>query len=343
MEQHANPSSMSSGSSSAGDDRQMSSETVGQQGRRNTMDAEADISFGEPLHVSVTRATSRFKSIQRTFSMSKSVADEEESTGVAEAGNPGGFDLTTWLSGRQQLQGPPFAKRIGLVFDDLDVYGDNVANRHIETMITPFYKIVKSAAHGFGIKKLFNRGNDNKKILNKMSGLVEDGEMLLVLGQPGAGCSTLLRVLGNRRGTYRKIEGQVSYGGLTPEEVEKRYRGEVAYNQEDDVHFPTLTVRKTLDFAIKCKTPSKRMLADREGYEKEFLDTLLDMYGLSGCADTIVGNAFLRGVSGGERKRVSIAEQVASGASIDIWDGSTRGLDSSSALDYVRSLRITTD
>ncbi|KAI9475344.1 putative ABC transporter G family member 11 [Coemansia mojavensis] len=60
------------------------------------------------------------------------------------------------------------------------------------------------------------------------------------------------------------------------------------------------------------------------------MDTLLDMYGLAGCGDTI-------------RKRVSIAEQVASGASVDIWDGSTRGLDSSSALDYVRSLRITTD
>ncbi|KAJ2325626.1 ATP-binding cassette transporter snq2, partial [Coemansia sp. RSA 2673] len=140
-----------------------------------------------------------------------------------------------------------------------------------------------------------------------------------------------------------RIGGRVSYGGLTPEEVGRRYRGEVAYNQEDDVHFPTLTVRKTLEFAIQCKTPSKRVLDDRAAYEKEFLDTLLDMYGLTGCADTIVGNAFLRGVSGGERKRVSIAEQVASGASIDIWDGSTKGLDSSSALDYVRSLRITTD
>ncbi|KAJ2890482.1 ATP-binding cassette transporter snq2, partial [Coemansia aciculifera] len=85
------------------------------------------------------------------------------------------------------------------------------------------------------------------------------------------------------------------------------------------------------------------MLQDRQAYEREFLDTLLDMYGLTGCADTIVGNAFLRGVSGGERKRVSIAEQVASGAAVDIWDGSTKGLDSSSALDYVRSLRITTD
>ncbi|KAJ2810307.1 ATP-binding cassette transporter snq2 [Coemansia furcata] len=99
----------------------------------------------------------------------------------------------------------------------------------------------------------------------------------------------------------------------------------------------------SLEFTLQCKTPSRRVLQDRMGYGREFLNTLLDMYGLTGCADTIVGNAFLRGVSDGERKRVSIAEQVASGTSIDIWDGSTKGPDISSALDYVRSLRITTD
>ncbi|KAJ2556100.1 ATP-binding cassette transporter snq2, partial [Coemansia sp. RSA 1933] len=305
-----------------------------------TVEDEPVMSFGEPLHVSVSRGTSRFRSIQRTYSKPLSVEGEEEAAITGSA-----FDLSTWLTGRQQQQGPPFAKRVGLVFDDLDVYGDNVSNRHIATLITPLYKIAKTAVHGFGIAGLFRRSgaDKNRKIIDGMSGVVTDGEMLLVLGRPGSGCSTLLRVLGNRRKTYRKINGTVSYGGLTPSEVEKHYRGEVAYNQEEDVHFPTLTVRKTLEFAIQCKTPSTRMLQDREGYQREFLDTLLDMYGLKGCADTIVGNAFLRGVSGGERKRVSIAEQVASGASIDIWDGSTRGLDSSSALDYVRSLRITTD
>ncbi|KAI7822125.1 ABC-2 type transporter-domain-containing protein [Kickxella alabastrina] len=311
---------------------------------------EPVISFGEPLHVSVSRGTERFRSIQRSYSKPLSLGDEEEGAGMTGPGGelatgmPGGrFDLTTWLTGRQQKLGPPFAKRIGLVFDDLNVYGDNVGDRHIATVITPIYKIFKTAARGFGIKQLFNKTDKTRLLLKNMSGVVADGEMLLVLGRPGSGCSTLLRVLGNRRHTYRRIDGKVSYGGLEPEEVEKHYRGEVAYNQEDDVHFPTLTVRKTLQFAVQCKTPSKRMLQDREGYQKEFLDTLLDMYGLTRCADTIVGNAFMRGVSGGERKRVSIAEQVASGASIDIWDGSTKGLDSSSALDYVRSLRITTD
>ncbi|KAJ2776197.1 ATP-binding cassette transporter snq2 [Coemansia javaensis] len=298
---------------------------------------EPSTSFGEPLRVSVTRGTSRFQSIQRTYS--KPLSED-----LAEKGEA--FDLSAWLTGRQQAQGPPFAKRTGLVFSDLSVFGDNVRNRHIATLVTPVYKFFKAAAHGFGVRGLLARGRRDsraRELLYKMSGVVADGEMLLVLGRPGSGCSTLLRVLGNRRHTYRRIEGTVSYGGLDPRLVAEHYRGEVAYNQEDDVHFPTLTVRQTLEFAIQCKIPSTRMLQDREGYKREFLDTLLDMYGLTGCADTIVGNAFLRGVSGGERKRVSIAEQVASGASVDIWDGSTRGLDSSSALDFVRSLRITTD
>ncbi|KAJ2517731.1 ATP-binding cassette transporter snq2 [Coemansia sp. RSA 1939] len=330
------PAAAASSSSTTPDEKRNSGQTA--------LD-EADMSFGEPLHVSVSRGTSRFRSIQRTYSKSLSLDEEEEAAagGGGSGASGSAFDLSTWLTGRQQQQGPPFAKRVGLVFDGLEVYGDNVSNRHIATLATPAYKALKLAAHGFGIAKLFSKEQTHRQIIRGMSGVVADGEMLLVLGRPGAGCSTLLRVLGNRRKTYKRIGGTVSYGGLSPQEVERHYRGEVAYNQEEDVHFPTLTVRKTLEFAIQCKMPSSRMLADRAGYQREFLDTLLDMYGLKGCADTIVGNAFLRGVSGGERKRVSIAEQVASGASVDIWDGSTRGLDSSSALDYVRSLRITTD
>src|SRR5690554_5335955 len=67
------------------------------------------------------------------------------------------------------------------------------------------------------------------------------------------------------------------------------------------------------------------------------------MYGLTKQVETVVGNAFIRGISGGERKRLSIAEQMATRSSINMWDGSTRGLDASSALDYVKSLRVMTN
>lgn len=66
------------------------------------------------------------------------------------------------------------------------------------------------------------------------------------------------------------------------------------------------------------------------------------MFGMKHVLNTMVGNQFVRGVSGGERKRVSIIEALASRATINAWDNSTRGLDSSTAVDYIRSLRILT-
>ncbi|KAJ2353402.1 ATP-binding cassette transporter snq2, partial [Coemansia erecta] len=303
-------------------------------------EAETEMSFGEPLHVSVTRGTSRFESIQRSLSKQASAVDEEAM--AADCTNA--FDLMTWLSGPQRHNGPPFSTRVGLTFDELSVYGDDVKDRHIATLATPFWKLIKSAAHGFGLRDMFKPTKpEYRLLLNKMSGVVADGEMLLVLGRPGSGCSTLLRVLGNRRKSYRQIDGAVSYGGLSPEEVDKRYRSQVAYCAEEDHHYPSLTVRQTLEFAIQCKMTGSHILEDPAGYKQEFLNALLDMYGLNNCADTMIGDAITRGVSGGECKRVSIAEQMAAGASVNIWDGSTRGLDSSTALDYVRSLRITTD
>ena len=70
---------------------------------------------------------------------------------------------------------------------------------------------------------------------------------------------------------------------------------------------------------------------------------LLSMLNIKHTENTIVGNAFVRGVSGGERKRVSIGEMFCGGASVCSWDNSTRGLDASTALDYAKSLRLLTD
>lgn len=81
----------------------------------------------------------------------------------------------------------------------------------------------------------------------------------------------------------------------------------------------------------------------REQFDKEVQDTLLRMLNISHTKQTLVGDEFVRGVSGGERKRVSIAEMMATRARVQCWDNSTRGLDASTALDYVKSLRILTD
>lgn len=168
--------------------------------------------------------------------------------------------------------------------------------------------------------------------------------MLLVLGRPGAGCSTFLKVISNLRGSYTKIDGEVSYGGIDPVTFSKNYRGQVCYNEEEDQHYPTLTTKQTLQFALRTKTPGKRLPGQSKS---QFVDVVLymlgNMLGLTKQMDTMVGNAFLRGLSGGERKRLSIAEQMTTRCTINCWDCSTRGLDAASALDYIRSLRIMTD
>jgi ATP-binding cassette subfamily G (WHITE) protein 2 (SNQ2) len=179
--------------------------------------------------------------------------------------------------------------------------------------------------------------------------------MLLVLGAPGSGCTSFLRVMANQRGGYTKVEGNVEYGGIDAKTFSKLYRGEAVYNQEgnityhsvnsDDTHFPTLTVHQTLDFALDTKVPKKRLPGETKAqFKEEIITTLLKMFNIEHTKNTLLGgNARVRGVSGGERKRVSIAEMMISRGSICCWDNTTRGLDSSTALDFAKSLRVLTD
>lgn len=80
-----------------------------------------------------------------------------------------------------------------------------------------------------------------KTIIDKSHGHVSPGEMLLVIGRPGAGCTSLLNVLSNRRVGFAEIEGNVSFGAMDHTEAEK-YSGHIVMNSEEEVFFPTLTV-----------------------------------------------------------------------------------------------------
>lgn len=159
-----------------------------------------------------------------------------------------------------------------------------------------------------------------------------------VLGRPGAGCTTFLRTIAGHHSSFLGVTGSIDYSGLSLEDVKKYYRGQVAYVPENDVHFPTLNVRQTLEFALQSKTPKRY-------HDKipRYLEIYGRVFGMSHTMDTLVGNEYIRGVSGGERKRISIIESLATDSSVVCWDNSTRGLDASSALDYARSLRIMTD
>lgn len=102
------------------------------------------------------------------------------------------------------------------------------------------------------------------------------------------------------------------------------------------MHYATLSVKNTLKFALKCKTPGKESRIDGEdakSYVSTWLRSVSKLFWIEHTLGTKVGNEYVRGVSGGEKKRVSIAEAMITKASAQFWDNSTRGLDSSTALE----------
>ncbi|AET39067.1 uncharacterized protein Ecym_3604 [Eremothecium cymbalariae DBVPG len=183
-----------------------------------------------------------------------------------------------------------------------------------------------------------------RNILEKVDFIARPGEMVLVLGRPGAGCSSLLKTVAGDTDQFKSVSGSISYDGIPQDEMMSNFKAEVIYNGEEDVHFPHLTLRQTLDFAIACKTPHVRVNSlTRADYISMMRELYATIFGLKHAYDTPVGNEFVRGVSGGERKRVSIAEALAANGSVYCWDNATRGLDASTALEYAQAIRIMTN
>ncbi|KAJ3331548.1 hypothetical protein HDU76_002864 [Blyttiomyces sp. JEL0837] len=259
-----------------------------------------------------------------------------------ERANPNSdqFDHQIFMKAARQFMnqvGLDYA-RMPVVYDDLKVYGNAVTDTRIPTVGSTLKDIVRPI---FSIFEYIHRVKNKiaapkletaKELIHGISGTVKPGELVLVIGRPGSGCSTLLRVLTNRTSTFKDIKGRVCFGGLTPAEIHDMYRGEVVYAEENDPHYPSLTVRQTLEFALACRVPSA-YIRDR------LIPTFLKLYGLVNCQNTVVGDELLRGVSGGEKKRVSLAEATCIGGSVAAFDGCTKGLDSASALDFVKGLR----
>ncbi|KAG1782156.1 P-loop containing nucleoside triphosphate hydrolase protein [Suillus placidus] len=224
------------------------------------------------------------------------------------------------------------------MFKDLRVVGAGSRTSHQPTVSSLFHPST------FLAKIRGIRHPSTRDILSGFEGVITPGEMLLVLGRPGAGCSTFLKTLANQCGGYHAVEGQIFYDSFTSEEIHDSFRGDVTYCPEDDIHFPTLTVDQTLSFAVRNRTPATRCLGQtREDYVEDTTTMLMKVLGLYRSKHTLVGNAQIQGVSGGERKRVSIAETLGSAGSLGAWDNSTRGLDSSTAFEFVRTLRFITD
>ncbi|XP_023753028.1 ABC transporter G family member 25 isoform X2 [Lactuca sativa] len=169
-----------------------------------------------------------------------------------------------------------------------------------------------------------------RSILEGITGMVHPGELLAVLGPSGSGKSTLLNALGGRLHGHQ-FTGTVLANGRKLSKTVLRRTGFVT---QDDVLYPHLTVRETLIFCALLRLPQSLT----RGEKTEVADSVIAELGLSKCENTIIGNTFIRGVSGGERKRVSIAHEMLVNPSLLILDEPTSGLDSTAAHRLVSTL-----
>ncbi|KDN40294.1 hypothetical protein RSAG8_08204, partial [Rhizoctonia solani AG-8 WAC10335] len=299
---------------------------------------------GERAGINVQDAEQQFNELARRLTR-QGTRHGEKGGGMDNIESQEKFDLLEYLrstSGQRNEAG--FAhKHVGVTFQDLRVDGVGGVKIYVRTFPDAVKEFILSPLF-IALSLLGKKPSAPKTILHSFNGAVRPGEMVLVLGRPGAGCSSFLKTIANQRGSFLEVAGDVQYAGIGAQEFGKRFAGEAAYNMEDDIHYPILTVAQTLQFALKLKSPG-RLLPEqtRAQLNDEILNMLLSMLNITHTRNTVVGDEFMRGVSGGERKRVSIAEMMSSRACVLSWDNSTRGLDASTALDYAKSLRIMTD
>ncbi|KAF7815999.1 ABC transporter G family member 26 [Senna tora] len=191
------------------------------------------------------------------------------------------------------------------------------------------YKVKNSNAAS-NVKKMVSKVgtqvNENqeryKKILKGITGSIGPGEILALMGPSGSGKTTLLKVIGGR--LSENVKGNITYNDVAYSSAFKRRIGFVT---QEDVLFPQLTVEETLVFSAFLRLPAN--MSQQQKYDK--VEATLKDLGLERCRHTKIGGGFIKGISGGERKRTSIGYEILVDPSLLLLDEPTSGLDSSSA------------
>ncbi|KAL7621630.1 Multidrug resistance protein [Parahypoxylon ruwenzoriense] len=266
--------------------------------------------------------------LQSRVVMGKSGKSNESTCGLVENSS------TSVEDERPRKRGRRAHSRFGVAFQDLGCYGFISSAEHQAT----FASYVLALPRLF-VNKLSGRKPQKVQILHNFDGLVLPGEMLLVLGRPGSGCSTFLKTLaGDTHGFHVQDDSKINYQSIPYREMHREFRGECIYLAELDVHFPELTLGETLSFAATTREtgPHPNAAVRNISYE------VASLFRLNEVINAQVGNAMIRGLSGGEKRRTSLAEAFIGDAQLQCWDNSTRGLDSSTALQFIQLLRDST-
>ncbi|XP_039065771.1 ABC transporter G family member 15-like [Hibiscus syriacus] len=200
------------------------------------------------------------------------------------------------------------------------------AGAHDEDMVRGVYLVWQDLT-----VVLPNFGNKpTKRLLQGLSGYAEPGRIMAIMGPSGSGKSTLLDSLAGRLARNVVMTGNILLNG------KKRFEyGGIAYVTQEDVMLGTLTVRETLTYSAHLRLPSN---LTKDEVNDIVEGTIMEM-GLQECGDTVIGSWHLRGISGGEKKRLSIALEILTMPKMLFLDEPTSGLDSASAFFVVQSLR----
>lgn len=184
---------------------------------------------------------------------------------------------------RMDTEGVPRRKSTGVVWENLNISGSGSAlqyqNNVGSVLLAPFRAREYVS---------FGKCAEQKHILRNFDGVLRSGELLLVLGRPGSGCSTFLKTLsGELHGLKVGKGSDIQYNGISMERMHKEFKGEVLYNQEVDKHFPHLTVGQTLEFAAAARTPKNRLNGiSRATYAKHITQVAMAVLGLSHTYNT---------------------------------------------------------
>ncbi|CAH9137191.1 unnamed protein product, partial [Cuscuta epithymum] len=181
-----------------------------------------------------------------------------------------------------------------------------------------------------GKGKSSSSSSKGKTILNGLTGMVSPGEILAMLGPSGSGKTTLLTAVGGR--LHGKLSGKITYNGQPYSGSIKRQTGFVA---QDDVLHPHLTVQETLMFTALLRLPQS---LSREEVS-DHVESVITELGLSKCRCSMIGGALFRGISGGEKKRVSIGQEMLINPSLLLLDEPTSGLDSTTAMKILTTVK----
>ncbi|KAF8395358.1 hypothetical protein HHK36_019304 [Tetracentron sinense] len=252
--------------------------------------------------------------------------------------------------------------KIEVRFEHLSVEGDAyVGTRALPTLLNSTMNAIEEV---LGLIRLYPSKKRVVKILRDVSGIVRPSRMILLLGPPGAGKTTLLQALAGKPDKDLRVTGKITYCGHELSEFIPQRT--CAYISQHDLHNGEMTVRETLDFSGRCLGVGTRyeMLAELSRREKEagikpdpeidafmkatamagqetslVTDYILKILGLDICADIMVGDEMRRGISGGQKKRVTTGEMLVGPAKALFMDEISTGLDSSTTFQIVKFMR----